>query len=188
MSNEAINFGAVPVATSSTFLVPGVYSLTPTEARLERGGKSPYLEITFTGKEGSMKDKFYLSPKALERIQYLHNSLYGKPLEKPFTTYEEVAAYFDRAFKGKTVTTRVLVGGEESNGRVYTRLGYSGFIIGDDETTYKKDKDGPFSPEDPLYGINVRKSAATPATNTDTVHMNNLPDASSAPQADDLPF
>lgn len=127
------NFNGVTAPTAKTFLTPGVYDLQVTSAKYEQPeGKNPWLEVTFSGEAGQTTQKFYLTPKAMDRLVYLHEQLFEKPLKKAFESSEAVATYFQKAFESLKPTKRFLVGGREgTDGRIYANFGYANFVVSD---------------------------------------------------------
>lgn len=150
------SFKNVEVPVENTYVKPGFYKMAPTKAELVvKEGKTPYLNITFEGTKGKLNDKFYLSEKAIARLQYLHVGLYDKRLEKDFATDADLATYFNTLFEKKSVPLNLVVGGEESGGKVYASLPYTGFIMNDDAF-----EEGPLEPGTARYNAVVKVSTA----------------------------
>ena len=149
------NFKDVEVPVEITFVRPGFWKLAPTKAELiKKENKVPYLEITFEGEAGKMKDKFYLSEKAISRLQYLHIELYEKRLEKSFENDHDLEAYFNTLFSKKRILLNLVVGGEETtDGKLYTSLPYAGFVSSDPNY-----KEGAFEKNTTEYNNVVKKS------------------------------
>ncbi len=132
----SFNFKDVEVPQETlSYVKPGFWTLAPTKAELvEKEGKNPYISITFEGKGGKMMEKFYLSEKAMVRLQYLHQALYeGKRIEKDFKNAAEISTYFNTLFTRKRVDLPLIVGGKESaDGKVYANLPFLNFVVNND--------------------------------------------------------
>lgn len=149
------SFKDVQIPVENSYVKPGFYKMAPTKAELiEKEGKTPYLNITFEGNKGKLSDKFYLSEKAIARLQYLHVGLYDKRLEKDFNSDKDLATYFNTLFEKKSITVNLVVGGEESNGKTYASLPYTGFIMSEDEPF----EEGPFEPGTARYNQVVKRN------------------------------
>lgn len=100
--------------------------------------KHLFFKLVFHGSDGSMREKFYITAKTLPRLQYLHEGWFGKKIEKLFDSADAVGNYFVALFNSdaaKKVYQNVEVQGEENvDGKVYTKFGYSGFILDKDAT------------------------------------------------------
>lgn len=97
--------------------------------------QTPGAEVTFADAEGIvMKETFWLSEKALPRVQYLVKGITGEPMTGQFATNEEVVAVLAAKLVGKTAN--IVVDGEnrtkEKDGKTYTNtypvLRYRDFI------------------------------------------------------------
>jgi hypothetical protein len=131
MSNM-FDFSKVETAKSGQYLRPGMYRLTPTTVELEQpDNANPRLNVTFTHKDGSsLRERFIITPKALSRLQYLHEAWFGKKLEKAFSSVDQIGEYFKKALLTKAKEMPMIVGGElADNGRVYARLPFTGFVV-----------------------------------------------------------
>lgn len=167
----SFNFKDVDVpAENLSYIKPGFWKMAPVQADLVAvEGKNPYISIIFEGKEGKLVDKFYLSEKAMVRLQYLHTELYEKKIEKDFASASDIATYFNTLFTKKKVELSVVVGGEESSDgtKVYAKLPFLNFVIKDEDFT-----EGAFEPDSPRYKSVVKKntfqSTGAPKSN-DTV-------------------
>ena len=164
-----INFSEVQVPVETSYVKPGFWKMAPTKAELvEKEGKVPYLDITFEGTKGKLNDKFFLSEKAVGRLQYLHEGLYEKRLEKSFANNTELAGYFNTLFTKKSVPLNLIVGGEEAaNGKTYANLPFTGFITSDDNF-----EEGAFEPGTARYNEVVKKSTS-PASNATVIGNTN---------------
>ncbi len=124
----------VPQETMS-YVKPGLWKLSPSKAELvTREGKNPYINVTFEGKPGKLTEKFYLSEKAIVRLQYLHQEMLdGKRIEKEFKNEDEIALYFNAIFSKKKMELPLIVGGSESSeGKVYANLPFLNFVVKDE--------------------------------------------------------
>lgn len=131
------NFSSTESAKGLSYITPGVYPLKPTKVEL---GKFPnkgtsYLGVTFENEEGqSLTEKFVLTEKAIGRLQYLHESMFGKKLDKDFDSEAAVEKYFRKALTGREIVKNFIVGGEiAQDGNVYAVLGYTNFIDVEEE-------------------------------------------------------
>lgn len=141
MNQETLDFSGVEPAESGTgsHLKPGIYHLKPSTVELvETDGKTSAIKVGFTsvddGYEGqTVEEKFYLSQKALPRLQYLHEQYLGFRLENKAITYQKLTDYLSQKLLTKPKTILVKVGGREStDGKVYNQLPYSDFILNAD--------------------------------------------------------
>lgn len=166
----SFNFKEVEVPQPEKgYVTPGMWIMAPVKAELvENEGKTPYLAILFEGQHGKLVEKFYLSEKAMKRIQYFHVALYGKKLEKDFNTASELEKYFNTLFTKKRVELPLLVGGTENNGRIYANLPYLEFVINNEMF-----EEGPFEENTARYKSVVKRQAAPKST---SVVVNNEDD------------
>lgn len=161
----AFSFKDVEIPQSNQeYVVPGFWKLAPIKAELvEKEDRTPYMAVTFEGERGKMVEKFWLSEKAMGRLQYLHAGLYNKKLEKEFKTAAEVVAYFNKLFESKRIEVPLVIGGtRNSAGRVYVNLPYSDFIINDERF-----EEGPFEEGSSRYNSVVRDEVQRDAPKTD---------------------
>lgn len=182
------DFKNAQVPTNDNFLNPGVYSLTAVSAE---GGVSPnkgteYVEVTFTGKQGTLKEKFFLTEKAIGRLKYLHQAIYDKDLDRVFNKAEEIVAYFDKLFKAKGVEKQYIVGGKESpDGRVFANLPFGGFVVPEEITM----QEGPFDRTGPMWAQYVQRATISKAVaSTDDVMLPSSGSTSVNDDMSDLPF
>lgn len=180
MSDNSINFSQVPTATSSSYLEPGMYRLKvdPTGTKVVAvPGKTSYLAVKFIADNGgSVTEKFFLTAKALPRLQYLHEAWFSKKLDKSFKTYEDVGEYF-RKYLTTNVTSRPMITGGKftADGKFYSGLPYTGFVIADESLF----EEGPLDPNSARYKNVVTVEKPNPAVaNTNSALL---------PEADDLP-
>lgn len=190
MSTNMFDFGKVDSADGK-YLKPGMYRLKVTNAEFEHPeGKNPRLNVTFSNKSGEVvKERFILTPKAFGRLQYLHEQLFGKRLEKTFQSERQIAEYFAKALTGKPIEKTYVVGGEIStDGKVYARLPYSGFILEQDDV-----EEGAFEPGSARYREVVKESTlrTNSAQSTESgilPSVDELPTTSSSASDDDMPW
>lgn len=151
MTNEMIDFtGVAPAegnALGGKYLKPGMYWLTPTEATYLTSSKkgTPGMEVTFkcTSKNDAYdgkiaKCKFWLTANNMPRINYLHQSFYGKLIEKKFNSWEELVKYFQAIFespKGQTIKKPTVVAGSLSDDgtKLYSDMPYSGYLVAEQD-------------------------------------------------------
>lgn len=136
-NEETIDFGNVDAAKNPEFLEPGMYRLKVDAANCKvvtPEGKTPYLLIRFVNETGAnVNEKFFLTPKALPRLQYLHEAWTSKRLDKAFTSMIEVGNYFQRVMTAKIVTRPMVVGGKmTADGKFFSGLPYTGFVVADE--------------------------------------------------------
>jgi hypothetical protein len=158
------------------YLRPGMYRLSVIDAQFEHpSDKNPRLNVTLANKDGEVvKERFILTPKAFGRLQYLHEQLFGKKLEKAFSSESQIAEYFKKALLGKKVEKTFLVGGEISNdGKIYARLPYSGFILEQEDI-----EEGPFEPGSARYKEVVKESTLRPNSAAAATDSAILPESS----------
>jgi hypothetical protein len=146
--SDSINFSTVNAATASSYLEPGMYRLKVDAANTKvftPEGKTAYLSVKFVTENGaSVTEKFFLTAKALPRLQYLHEAWFNKKLDKQFKTYPEVGEYFRHALTLKIVSRPMIVGGKvNADGKFFAGLPYSGFVVADEglfeEGAFEKD-------------------------------------------------
>lgn len=162
------------------------------EYEKEEDGKTPMILLKMVSKNDEtveFNEKIYLSgklnakgiPSALVRLQELYKGLTGEPKitgniksytytkkERDGSSQEltipdpsQICALLNKKCVGKTAVFRV--GGEETeDGRVYTKLDYSGFLYYTDRDgnlcMYKAEKD--FNKSEYSYSVRKRKSDA----------------------------
>jgi len=120
----ALNFDNVQDAQSSNMILPGtigIFTIKDVEAGVTPNSKE-YLKVTFENENGSFSHSFYLSEKALPRVQHLwmksHN---GEMLKGEIEINAIVAGLINRKVGLK-------VGGTISNkGKTYPDLAFGGF-------------------------------------------------------------
>jgi hypothetical protein len=184
---SAFDFSNVEAAKGGQYLRPGMWKLTPTAVDFEQPDKgNPRLKVTFSHKDGSsLKEMFFLTPKALGRLQYLHEAWFGKKLEKAFSSAEQIGEYFKKALLSKSKEMPMLVGGEQTmDGKVYARLPYTGFVIMREDLF----EEGEFEQGSARWNDNVKKkdggNSAILASNSAV-----LPDTDEASDdTDDMPW
>jgi hypothetical protein len=185
-TEKMIDFSKIEAPKEMSYLKPGIYKLHPTEVKLEQpAGKSSYFNITFTGKEGIVKQKFYLTEKALPNLAYLHEGLFEKSITKSFENITQMHAYFEKALLTKVIEKTILVGGNEAdNGLVYCELPFAKFFIKDEDATV-----GVFDKGSEDYNAVVRKNVNS-NNKVDLAAGSILPDdlSDSGDNTDDLPW
>src|ERR1035437_5549438 len=137
--NELLDFSEVSAAEGGQgmYLRPGVYFVKPSSVELvEKEGSTPCVKITFTAVnddfEGmTVEERFFLSQKALPRLQYLHEKYLGFKLEKKAVSLQQLEIYLQQKLTVKPKTICVRVEGQEKNDKVYACLPYTDFIIED---------------------------------------------------------
>jgi hypothetical protein len=130
------DFSKVEVPEQSSYLKPGMWRLTPTVVELEEPEKgNPRVNVTFTdGAGASVRERFILTPKAIKRLQYLHEAWFGKKLEKAFSSNKQIGEYFKKALLTNAKEMPMIVGGEQApDGKVYARLPFLYFIVKEDQ-------------------------------------------------------
>jgi len=163
-NNNPLDFSKVPVATSSSYLEPGMYRLKvdPTGTKVVSAqGKTSYLAVKFVAENGgALTEKFFLTAKALPRLQYLHEAWFGSKLDKSFKTYEDVGEYFKTYLTKKVVARPMITGGKfTADGKFYSGLPYTGFVIADESVF----EEGPLDPESARYKNVVTVEKPNPA-------------------------
>lgn len=190
----SFNFKDVKVEDPKKYLFPGQYVLSIVDAKYVKptdmkkdgtGVKTPYLEITFSGKSGQVSANMYITPKAFERLQYLYTQWFEKECDKEFDSIDAIGAFFEKMLtheKAKKISKRMIVGGKTSNqGKVFAEVPYKNFVISDSDVDFEE---GPFEVNSAKYIFHVKPMQITPATGTDSVLITSQPDNS----FDDLPF
>lgn len=184
MSN-LYDFSKVEVPQASTYLKPGMWMLTPKEVELEVPEKgNPRINVTFVHKTGaSLKERFILTPKAIKRLQYLHEAWFGKTLDKAFTSNEQIGEYFKKALLTKAKEMPMEVGGEmATDGKVYAKLPFLYFIIKSDNFT-----EGEYEAGTPRYEAVVKKREGFGEVSTSDAAI--LPSTdNSSDNTDDMPW
>jgi hypothetical protein len=179
-NEETIDFGNVEAASEAKFLDPGMYRLkvdAENTSVIAQDGKTPYLTVRFySEKDGSVNEKFFLTAKALPRLQYLHEVWFNKKLDKKFTNFVQVGEYFKAALTSKIVTRPMVVGGKITpDGKFYSGLPYTGFVVLEEALF----EEGPFDKDSDQYKRVVKVEKANPAVaNTDSAM---LPSAGNMP-------
>jgi hypothetical protein len=193
-TEETIDFGKVNAATTTEFLEPGMYRLKvdPKGTRVvtPEGGKTPYLQVRFVSESGaSVTEKFFLTAKALPRLQYLHEAWTSKRLDKSFKSMIEVGTYFSTFLTAKIVTRPMITGGKiAANGNFYSGLPYTGFVV----TQESLFEEGPFDKDSARYKQVVTVDKPNPAVaNTNAALLpeaDAFPTSGSTASADDMPW
>ncbi len=175
---EIFNFGEVEISKNTSYLQPGQYVLSmrdakyvkPEGTKTDGTAKTPYVDVTLGGESGEMSVKFYITPKAFERIQTIYVAWFGEKCVKSFDSTDAIGAFFEKAFgseKAKKISRRVIVGGKQAlDGKIYAELPYSKYIISDEDENFKE---GPFDPNSLQYIYHVKTNPANASTNTNDV-------------------
>ena len=133
------DFSKVQPATAGNYIEPGLYKLRVKEAKgiESKQNKTPGLAVTFHNQEGqTVTATFYVTENTLDRLQYLHSAWLGKNADGKFKSAEEIIEYFVKALTttaAKKITHVVVVSGNiAENGKVFSDLPYSGFVVEDE--------------------------------------------------------
>lgn len=170
MNEEVIDFGRVDAAAETTYLEPGMYRLKVDKDRtnlVAPEGKTPYLSVKFVNENGAgINEKFFLTAKAMPRLQYLHETWFNKKLDKTFTSFIAVGEYFKAALTSKIVTRPMVVGGKITpDGKFFSGLPYTGFVILEEALF----EEGAFDKDSEQYKRVVKTEKVNPAVaNTDS--------------------
>jgi hypothetical protein len=187
LKKEVIDFGQITVQ-SNTYLKPGQYVLHIESAKYEKpADKTPYLNVEFAGEQGKVDTKMYITAKALERLQYLHQEWVGKPCDKKFDSFDAVGAYYEKLLNDtriKAKNKRMVIGGKDVNGKVYAEVGFTNYVIPDNVADFEE---GAFEPGTPKYIMVIRKQVST-APNTNNVATPTSGIESNSTEDDGLPF
>lgn len=177
-----LNFDSVESASSevreSSFksVKPGLQTLMITGIEPTQAGTgTPGIVVTFESKEAeaSFNERFWLSPGALPRVQYLVEKFTGVKLTGGFSgegleLANAVATGLSSKLVGKSKT--VIVDGEmrtrEKDGKVYNNtyptLRFAGFVDPEGDAAEPIIKDNTVSTVKPASGINVDNSGDLP--------------------------
>ena len=179
--NEDFDFNGVTAPENKAFLKPGVYVLTVTGAKFERPeGKTPKLLVSLEGDAGTTTQTFYITPKTKNRLVYLHEQLFGKPMAKAFESAEAVGLYFEKCFEKIKPTKTFLIGGKEgTDGKIYAEFGYANFVVDENTPT------GMFEEGSAQWISNIQRNVMAPKLATGAAV---LPNVEVTGDADDLPF
>lgn len=198
VKSEVIDFGGV-VVQNNKYVGPGQYIMSiesakfvkPTDRKPDGSAKTPYIETVFSGEHGKVSCNFYLTAKALERLQYVHQEWAGKPCDKKFTSLDEAGLYFEKLLnheKIKSLKKRMFVYGHVTNGKTYAEVGFTNWVIPDDALDFVEEA---YVPGSPKYVLAVKVVAGGAPTSNSVI----LPSTSSrdnngqvADSENDLPF
>lgn len=191
---SSFNFGKIEAASGNSYVEPGQYVMNITKAEYvqpegvnQQGNpKTPYVELTFESKMGKVNEKFYVSPGALPRLQYLHEQWFGKKCDKDFKSAEEVGRYFAKVMPMKPeIKKNINVGGTQAtNGKVYANLVPFNFVIPDNIPF----EEGPFAVGSMAYVACVKMSSKQNSSPTTDDVMLPSTETNSKSDIDDLPF
>lgn len=187
------NFKDVEAAEAGKYLTPGNWMLTIKEIKFEKPeGKTPFLKVTFARKSGEeMSHKFYVTPKAFGRLQYLHIQFTNSKLEREFGNDNEIGMYFEKvgeAIFKKNLYKKVLVTGTMTeSGKVYCDLPYTGFVCPDEVTEWQE---GAFEQDSLQWKNHVIKKISNNTSQTNDVMLpsTTAPSLPSNEDFSDLPF
>lgn len=148
------DFSKVAPATVGNYIEPGLYKLRIKEAKgvESKQNKTPGIAVTFENKEKqTVTATFYVTENTLDRLQYLHNAWLGKNVDGKFKTPEDIIEYFVKALTStaakKTIKPVVVGGNIAENGKVFSDLPYSGFVLeSEDDVEF-----GPFDTDSKEY-------------------------------------
>lgn len=162
-TEETIDFDKVNAAQSPEFLEPGMYRLKVDKEGTKvvtPDGKTPYLNVKFVSEKGAfINEKFFLTAKALPRLQYLHEAWTSKRLDRSFKSMLEVGAYFQAFLTAKIVTRPMITGGKLTvDGKFYSGLPYTGFVVADEALF----EEGAFDKDSARYKNVVQLEKANP--------------------------
>lgn len=186
--NDTLDFSAVEAAESNTgnYLKPGIYRAKPTEVELvERDGGTSAIKVTFEGVtepyEGAVvEEKFFLSQKALPRLQYLHEKYLGFKLENKAITYQKLTDYLAQKLLTKPKSILLSVGGREGkDGKVYGQLPFTDFILDADANV----EEGAYEEGSAQYNKSIKKN-----NNPSTMSNSGVLSAVTADSKSDLPW
>jgi hypothetical protein len=109
----------------------------------------------------AVHEKFFLTAKALPRLQYLHEAWFGKKLDKKFDTYPQIGEYFQKALCLKPEVSRPMITGGKftADKKFYSGLPYSGFVVADESLF----EEGAFDPDSARYKNVVQWDKPNPA-------------------------
>lgn len=181
------DFSKVEPIKDITFLKPGIYKLHVSKVELDEAGKTPFLNITFSGESGQVRQKFYLSEKALSNLLYLHEGYFGKPITKGFEDNLQVATYFEKALTAKKIEKPIIVGGQiADNGRLYGELPFGKFFVKEGVPFVE----GEFEEDTARWKEVVRKSKpfANSSTTTDSAMLPSSSDDTVTDTTDEMPW
>lgn len=193
---EVFDFKTVAVTPNKQYLKPGQYVLSVIGAKYEKPSgnkpdgtaKTPFLDVTFGGAAGQISVKFYITPKAFERIQTIYTAWFEKGCDKVFDSTDAIGAFFEKAFNSevaKKTSRRMIIGGKQANdGKIYAELPYSNYIISDEQEDFKE---GAFETNSGQYMYHVKMNPMNISSSTSDVMIPSVP--SQVPDMeDDLPF
>jgi hypothetical protein len=188
----SINFSDVPAASANEYLEPGMYRLSVDKEGTKvvtENVKSPYLQVRFVAANGaSVTEKFFLTAKALPRLQYLHEAWFNKRLERSFDSFKDIGEYFKAGLTAKIVSRPMVTGGKiTADGKFYSGLPYSGFVIMSEADF----EEGPFEKDSVRYKNAVRiekPNAAVAGTDAALLPGTDIPTTGSLPDGADSPW
>lgn len=192
--SEQLGFDGVevPVNKEKEYLEPGFHKLTVKEFSYEKEeeGKTPLIQLHFTKNgEDSLVEKLWLSgkpgksgePVIYTRLQELVYGLTGDKIEEKFDSYSytkkeddkpsinykvtnpsQVVRFLNKKLSGKSSVFKV--GGEEKDGKIFTKLTFSGFLYYTDRTgnVVKYTEERKFTDSEAKYAITKAKTDTPP--------------------------
>lgn len=118
------NFNNVDEASENSYTEPGtiaVFTIAEVKFDTTQNGKD-YMEVKFDeSPTASMTHRFYMSEKALPRVQSLYKAVVGAPLQGENITEQQIIA----ALTGKQVALKIT--GRLYEGKIYSDLPFGGF-------------------------------------------------------------
>lgn len=201
MAKEVFDFKNIEVSSeeNNSYLQPGMYILSAKSAKFVKpegkktdgSPKTSYLEITFGGDMGQITHKYFITPKALERLQTIYTVWFDKKCEKAFDSMEAIGAFFELAFnseKAKQVSKRMIISGRQVGDKVYGDIPFSRYIVDDNAEWFKE---GPFAKDsaDWAFHVKVEKGNVSSTTDDVMIPVDNSPTSKvQSSFEDDLPF
>ncbi len=190
--SEFYDFKSTEVIKNVSYLSPGQYVLTvrsaeyikPEGKKTDGSAKTPYLDVTFGGDSGEVGVKFYITPKAIARLQTIYTDWFGINCDKLFESTDAVGAFFEKAFtseKAKKTYKRMMIGGKQAqDGKIYAELPYSNYIVPDNAEGFIE---GPFEKDSIRWIQYVKMNPANPSSFTDETL---IPSRNKVDYSDDL--
>lgn len=133
---ENFEFDGVEAAQGGSLTMPGtigIFNISEVEFVKSKEKQTTGMKFTLSAKEilvagvltpeeSSFNHTFYMTPKALNRTQYLHEVMFDTKLSGTLSEQHLIAA-----FKGKDVALKVTGQVGDTNGKGYPNLPYAGF-------------------------------------------------------------
>lgn len=117
------NFNGVAAAEEGRAMTaPGTIAVfTIEELKFDTKNDKEFFQVTFGRKEDSFREYFYLTEKAAERFVYLYNKVMGTE------NLPESEQGIISALTGKTIALKIIGSVNQSSGKGYPSLPYSGY-------------------------------------------------------------